>query len=62
MDNCTYTLVEEKNLQHRLSITVDNYYCLRGTDESCARGITLKYWNDTVTLMATEEEKVVVGL
>ncbi|XDV25315.1 hypothetical protein PO909_029248 [Leuciscus waleckii] len=55
MDNCTYTLVEEKEPQHRLSITVDNYYCIEEIDNSCSRGITLKYWNDIVTLMVTEE-------
>ncbi|XP_016126944.1 LOW QUALITY PROTEIN: mucin-19-like [Sinocyclocheilus grahami] len=55
MDNCTYTLVEEQVLQHRLSITVDNYYCVPEIDNSCSRGITLKYWNDIATLMVTEE-------
>ncbi|XP_050963824.1 mucin-2 isoform X1 [Labeo rohita] len=55
MDNCTYTLVEEQILQHRLSITVDNYYCVPEIDNSCSRGIKLKYWNDTATLMVTEE-------
>ncbi|XP_051746853.1 mucin-2 [Ctenopharyngodon idella] len=58
MDNCTYTLVEEQVQQHRLSITVDNYYCVPDIDNSCSRGITLKYWNDTVTLMVTEEYTV----
>ncbi|XP_074416232.1 LOW QUALITY PROTEIN: mucin-2 [Sinocyclocheilus rhinocerous] len=55
MDNCTYTLVEERVLQHRLSITVDNYYCVPEIDNSCSRGITLKYWNNIATLMVTEE-------
>ncbi|XP_073693930.1 uncharacterized protein [Garra rufa] len=55
MDNCTYTLVEERVLQHRLSITVDNYFCVPEIDNSCSRGITLKYWNDTATLFVTEE-------
>ncbi|KAK9976134.1 hypothetical protein ABG768_021340 [Culter alburnus] len=58
MDNCTYTLVEEQVQQHRLSITVDNYYCVPDIDNSCSRGITLKYWNDIVTLMVTEEYTV----
>ncbi|XP_067284502.1 mucin-2-like isoform X2 [Pseudorasbora parva] len=53
MDNCTYTLVEEQVLKHRLSITVDNYYCVQ--DFSCSRGITLKYSDDIVTLIATED-------
>lgn len=61
MDNCTYTLVEEKEPQHRLSITVDNYYCIEEIDNSCSRGITLKYWNDIVTLMVTEEYTLKVG-
>nr|XP_055047098.1 mucin-2-like isoform X1 [Misgurnus anguillicaudatus]XP_055047100.1 mucin-2-like isoform X1 [Misgurnus anguillicaudatus] len=55
MDNCTYTLVEEKILLHHLSITVDNYFCEPDIDASCSRGIILKYWNDTVMLMITEE-------
>ncbi|XP_077090058.1 mucin 5e [Siphateles boraxobius] len=55
MDNCTYTLLEENEPQHRLSITVDNYYCDMEIDNSCSRGITLKYWNDIVTLMIKEE-------
>ncbi|XP_073669781.1 uncharacterized protein [Paramisgurnus dabryanus] len=55
MDNCTYTLVEEKVPIHHLSITVDNYFCEPDIDASCSRGIILKYWNDTVTLMITEE-------
>uniref|UniRef100_A0A9J8ANI0 Uncharacterized protein n=1 Tax=Cyprinus carpio carpio TaxID=630221 RepID=A0A9J8ANI0_CYPCA len=55
MDNCTYTLVEERVLQHNLSITVDNYYCVPEIDNSCSRGITLNYRNDIATLMVTEE-------
>ncbi|XP_056605024.1 mucin-2-like [Triplophysa dalaica] len=55
MDNCTYTLVEEKVLQHNLSITGDNYFCEPGIDASCSKGITIKYWNDKVTLMVTPE-------
>ncbi|XP_073804161.1 uncharacterized protein isoform X2 [Danio rerio] len=58
MENCTYTLVEEQLLNQRLSITVDNYYCLPEIDDSCSRGITLNYWNDVVTLMVTEEYTV----
>ncbi|XP_043093499.1 mucin-2-like isoform X2 [Puntigrus tetrazona] len=54
MDNCTYTLVEERVLQQRLSITVDNYYCVPEIDNSCSRGITLKYQNNIATLMVTE--------
>ncbi|XP_052411181.1 mucin-2 isoform X7 [Carassius gibelio] len=55
MDNCTYTLVEERALRHNLSITVDNYYCVEEIDNSCSRGITLKYRNNIATLMVTEE-------
>ncbi|XP_026081060.1 mucin-2 isoform X2 [Carassius auratus] len=55
MDNCTYTLVEERALRHNLSITVDNYYCVEDIDNSCSRGITLKYRNNIATLMVTEE-------
>ncbi|KAA0721171.1 Mucin-19 [Triplophysa tibetana] len=55
MDNCTYTLVEEKKLRHNLSITGDNYFCEPDIDASCSKGITIKYWNDKVTLMVTEE-------
>ncbi|XP_057183922.1 mucin-2-like [Triplophysa rosa] len=54
MDNCTYTLVEEKVLLHNLSITGDNYFCEPDIDASCSKGITIKYWNDKVTLMVTE--------
>jgi len=62
MDNCTYTLVEERVLQQRLSIAVDNYYCVPEIDNSCSRGITLKYWNDVATLMVTEDFTVEVSL
>lgn len=62
MDNCTYTLVEERVLQHNLSITVDNYYCVPEIDNSCSRGITLNYRNDIATLMVTEEFTVEVCL
>ncbi|XP_056311152.1 mucin-2-like [Danio aesculapii] len=62
MENCTYTLVEEQILNQRLSITVDNYYCLPEIDDSCSRGITLNYWNDIVTLMVTEEYSVECSL
>lgn len=62
MDNCTYTLVEEKVALQHLSITVDNYFCEPDIDASCSRGITIKYWNDMVTLMVTEEFTVEVSL
>lgn len=62
MANCTYTLVEEKTSLHHFSITGDNYFCEPDIDLSCSKGITLKYWNDMVTLMVTEEFTVEVSL
>ncbi|XP_051976563.1 mucin-2-like, partial [Xyrauchen texanus] len=56
LDNCTYTLVEERVLIHHFSITVDNYYCEPDFDASCTKGITLQFSNDTVTLMTVVEE------
>uniref|UniRef100_A0A671SFB6 VWFD domain-containing protein n=1 Tax=Sinocyclocheilus anshuiensis TaxID=1608454 RepID=A0A671SFB6_9TELE len=60
--HCQYTLVKVSGCNHRLSITVDNYYCVPEIDNSCSRGITLKYWNNIATLMVTEEFTVEVCL
>lgn len=50
MDECTYILVEERSPRHYLTIAVDNFLCVPGLQGSCARGIILKYQNNTATL------------
>ncbi|XP_047194625.1 mucin-19 [Hippoglossus stenolepis] len=50
LDECTYILVEEQSPQHRLSIAVDNFYCVPGLHGSCAKGIILKYQDNVATL------------
>ncbi|XP_072530311.1 uncharacterized protein [Salminus brasiliensis] len=55
LDNCTYTLVKEKNPRHQLSITVDNYFSNPWLFGSSVKGIILKYHNDTVTLRVNDD-------
>ncbi|XP_070710318.1 mucin-5B-like [Pempheris klunzingeri] len=50
LDNCTYILVEERSPRHHLTIAVDNFYCVPDIHGSCAKGIILKYQNNTATL------------
>ncbi|XP_036431254.1 mucin-2-like [Colossoma macropomum] len=50
LENCTYTLVKEKIPRHHLSIAVDNYYSTSLLFGSSAKGVILKYHDDTVTL------------
>uniref|UniRef100_A0A672HN04 VWFD domain-containing protein n=1 Tax=Salarias fasciatus TaxID=181472 RepID=A0A672HN04_SALFA len=50
LDDCTYTLVEERLPQHNLTIVVDNFYCIAGLDGSCAKGIVLRYQNSIASL------------
>ncbi|XP_034434995.1 mucin-2-like [Hippoglossus hippoglossus] len=50
LDECTYILVEEQSPQHRLSIAVDNFYCVPGLHGSCAKGIILRYQDNVATL------------
>ncbi|MGH0126894.1 UNVERIFIED_CONTAM: hypothetical protein FKN15_034351 [Acipenser sinensis] len=50
LENCTYTLVEEKAPIHNFSVAVDNYNCIPGYKASCARGLILKYKSNIVTL------------
>ncbi|XP_062238866.1 mucin-2-like isoform X2 [Platichthys flesus] len=50
LDECSYILVEEQSPQHRLSIAVDNIYCVPGLHGSCAKGIILKYQDNVATL------------
>ncbi|XP_072530366.1 mucin-6-like [Salminus brasiliensis] len=57
LDNCTYTLVKEKNPRHQLSITVDNYFSYPRLFGSSVKGIILKYHNDTVTLRVNDDYK-----
>ncbi|KAF5906802.1 mucin-2-like isoform X1, partial [Clarias magur] len=52
LENCTYVLVEERMPLHHLSISVDNYYCEESA--SCAKGIVLKYRNNTVVLQVVQ--------
>ncbi|KAI5617791.1 mucin-19-like [Silurus asotus] len=52
LENCTYILVEERTPRQYLSIIVDNYYC--EPFSSCAKGIILKYQNNTVTLQVLQ--------
>ncbi|MCJ8743254.1 hypothetical protein PDJAM_G00091670 [Pangasius djambal] len=52
LENCTYILVEERTPHHHLSISVDNYYC--EPSASCAKGIILKYHNNTVILQVLQ--------
>ncbi|XP_041113516.1 mucin-2-like [Polyodon spathula] len=58
LENCTYTLVEEKSPIHNFSIAVDNYNCIPSYKASCARGLILKYKNSMVTL-SIENYKIV---
>lgn len=53
LQNCTYILVEERTPHHNLSISVDNYYC--EPSASCAKGIILKYHNNTVILQVHQD-------
>ncbi|XP_060759510.1 mucin-19-like [Neoarius graeffei] len=53
LQNCTYILVEERTPHHNLSISVDNYYC--EPSASCAKGIILKYHNNTVILQVRQD-------
>ncbi|TDG96795.1 hypothetical protein EPR50_G00232720 [Perca flavescens] len=50
LDDCTYILVEEQSPHHNLTIAVDNFYCVKGLQGSCAKGIILKYQNNIATL------------
>ncbi|XP_056132665.1 mucin-19-like [Lampris incognitus] len=50
LDNCTHILVEEQLPRYDLTIAVDNYFCVPGLEGSCARGIIMKYKNNTATL------------
>ncbi len=50
LEECTYVLVEERSPRHHLTIAVDNFYCVPGLLGSCAKGIILKYQNNTATL------------
>ncbi|TSK13160.1 Solute carrier organic anion transporter family member 1C1 [Bagarius yarrelli] len=52
LENCTYILVKETIPRHRLSISVDNYYC--EPLASCARGIIVQYQNNTVKLQVVD--------
>lgn len=53
LENCTYILVEERTPHHYLSISIDNYYC--EPSASCAKGIILKYQNNTVTIQVLQD-------
>lgn len=53
LENCTYLLVEERTPHHHLSISIDNYYC--EPSSSCAKGIILKYHNNTVILQVLQD-------
>nr|XP_015208041.1 PREDICTED: mucin-19-like [Lepisosteus oculatus] len=59
LENCTYTLVEEKIPKYNFSVAVDNYYCISGSRASCAKGIILRYEENTVAL--TIVNKVIVS-
>ncbi|KAI4899805.1 hypothetical protein NFI96_013758 [Prochilodus magdalenae] len=50
LDNCTYTLVKEKNPRHHFSISVDNYYSSPWLFGSSVKGVILKYGEATATL------------
>lgn len=50
LEDCTYVLVEEQSPLHHLTIAVDNYFCVPGLDGSCAKGVILKYQNNTASL------------
>lgn len=59
MGICTYILVEERSPRHHLTIAVDNFNCLHFFDVSCAKGIILKYQNNTATLSINTQMHVV---
>ncbi|XP_062866095.1 uncharacterized protein LOC134328769 [Trichomycterus rosablanca] len=56
LENCTYTLVEEKTPRHHLRISIDTYYC--EPLGSCVRGVIVKYHNNTVLLEVEPEDEV----
>ncbi|XP_030630564.1 mucin-19 [Chanos chanos] len=56
LDNCTYILVEERVPRYNLSVVVDNYFCIPGLPGSCAKGIVLKYHNNTITLTIIDSD------
>ncbi|XP_063074228.1 mucin-5AC-like [Engraulis encrasicolus] len=64
LENCTYTLVQERSPQQRgFSIVVDNYFCIPWLAGSCTKGIMMTLRNHTVTLgINTAQNRVVATL
>ncbi|XP_078715502.1 intestinal mucin-like protein [Lampetra fluviatilis] len=50
LEDCTYTLVEEKVNRHHLSIITDNFQFFPGTPASFPRGITVNYNGNSVNM------------
>lgn len=50
LNQCTYALVEERTPRHNLTIAVDNFNCVPGLQESCAKDIILRYQSNVAKL------------
>lgn len=50
LNQCTYILVEERSPRHNLTIAVDNFNCVPGLQESCAKDIILRYQSNVAKL------------
>lgn len=59
LEDCTYTLVEERSPLHHLTIAVDNFFCSQVLNGSCAKSIIVKYHNNTATLRINENTNTV---
>ena len=56
LENCTYTLVQERLPEYDFSIVVDNYFCIPWLAGSCTKGIMMKFRHHTVSLSILSSE------
>uniref|UniRef100_S4RTY7 MUC5A protein n=1 Tax=Petromyzon marinus TaxID=7757 RepID=S4RTY7_PETMA len=63
LEDCTYTLVEEKINKYAFSVLVDNYYFYKQTPASFVRGITVNYNGNSanISLPAAKGRQTVIN-